>query len=99
MTREQLVVTVLLVLSLLVQFMRRLKGTIEEEAGDEAEATNIHVAIRRRVHVRELRGPSEAPRVVRPAMESFPVLRRRQSRVAATARDRSIELDKWRRIL
>jgi len=86
MTWEQLVIPVLLVLALLVQLMRMLKGTVEEAQGDETEATGIPVAMKRRVPIRELRGPSEAPRVVRPAMEAVPATRRGRAHITANAR-------------
>lgn len=76
MTWEQLVIPVLLVLALLVQLMRMLQGTVGEAQGDETEAAGIPVAITRAVPIRELRGPSEAPRVVRPAVEAVPATRR-----------------------
>lgn len=86
MTWEQLVIPVLLVLTLLVQLMRMLKGTVEEAQGDEAETASVPVAMKRRVPIRELRGPSEAPRVVRPAMEAVPATRRGRARITANSR-------------
>ncbi|HEU4505720.1 MAG TPA: hypothetical protein VFR79_12860 [Nitrospira sp.] len=87
MTWEQLVVPVLVVLALLVQLMRMLKGTVEETQGEEVEATSIPVAMKRRVPVRKSRGLRETPRTERPAMEAFPAARRRQLLIAATAPD------------
>jgi len=86
MTWEQLVIPVLLVLALLVQVMRMLKGTIEEAQGDETRATGIPAAMKRRVPIRDLRGPREAPRVERPAVEAFPTVLRQRPRIAADAR-------------
>ena len=87
MTWEQLVVPVLLVLALVAQLMRMRKGTVEETQGDEAEAANVPVAMKKRVPIRELRRPSEAPRLVRSATGTRPAVRRWQPQVAATARD------------
>jgi len=85
MTGEQLVVVVLVFLALLVQLVRALKGTVEEEQSDEAEATSIPVTIKRTASLRESRRPTEEPRIVRPAMETFPTVRRRQPRIVAQA--------------
>ncbi len=87
MTWEQLVIPVLLVLALLVHRMRMRKGIVEEAQGDEAEATSVPVAMKKRVPIRESRRPSEAPRIVRSATDASPAARRRQPQVAATARD------------
>lgn len=87
MTWEQLVIAVLLILALMVQLMRVLKGTVEEEQGDEAEGASIPMAMKRRVPIRESRGPSEESLVARPAMEEFPATRRRWPRIAADAWD------------
>ena len=87
MTWEQLVIPVLLVLALVAQRMRMRKGTVEEAQGDEAEATSVPVAMKKRVPIRESRGPSEAPRIVRPATDAGPAARRWQPQVVATARD------------
>ena len=81
MTWEQLVVPVLLVLALLVQLMRVLKGTVEEAQGNEAEAASIHLSMTKRVPILESRGPSDEPPVARPAMDAFPATRRRRPRV------------------
>ncbi len=87
MTWEQLVIPVLLVLALLVQRMRMRKETVEETQGDEAEAASVPVAMKKRVPIREPRGQSEVPRIVRSARVARPVARRWQPQVAATARD------------
>ena len=86
MTWEQLVIAVLLILALMVQLMRVLKGTVEDEQADEAEAVSMPVAIKRRAPIRESCGPSDEPRVARSAMEEFPATRCRRPRVAADAR-------------
>ena len=81
MTWEQLVVPVLLVVAMLVQLMRVLKGTVEEAQGDETEAASIPMATKRRVPILESGGPSDEPLVARPAMDAFPATRRRRPRV------------------
>ncbi|CAE6740424.1 hypothetical protein [Nitrospira defluvii] len=86
MTPEQWVIAMLLVLALLVEFIRRLKGTVEEAHGDEAEVVSIPVAMKKRIPIRALRGPIELPRVVRPAMEADPAARRERPRITANAR-------------
>lgn len=85
MTWEQLVIPVLVVLALLAQRLRRRKETVEESQGDEAETARVPVATNKRVPIRELPGPSEAPRIVRPATDARSAVRRWQPRVAATA--------------
>lgn len=86
MTWEQLVIPVLLVLALLVQLLRALKGAVEEEQGQETEATSIPVTITRGVPIQASRGPSDAPRVKQPAMEAVPATRRGRARITAMRR-------------
>ena len=83
MTWEPLVIPVLLVLALLVQLLRAIKGTVEEAQGGEPEAIASPVAITKEAPIRESRGPGAEPHNKRPAMERFPTVRRRRPRIAA----------------
>lgn len=87
MTWEQLVIPVLLVLALLAQRMRMRKRTVEAAQGEEVEATSVPAVMKKRVPIRESRGSSEAPRIVRPAAGARHAARRWQPQVKATARD------------
>lgn len=87
MTWEQLVVPLLLAFALLVQFMRLLKGRVEEQEGEAAEAAGIPESMKRRVSIRESRGPGVQKLAALPAKKELPAVRRRRLRVVANVKD------------